>query len=171
MTDVGPPDWPMTALGLVVGMQSPSVAVAAAQCRDGGRGFKPARGRRSTPSPGTPGEGWGEGAFSGPAYSLDAVSTSRRPLVGAPHPALSPAYRGEGSLAQHHPFNKPRVHVATDEVGVLHDLNLKRDRRLDRRDVKLAQGPLHRRDRFRASGAVDDQLPNHAVVVRRDSVA
>src|SRR4051812_9027719 len=89
----------------------------------------------------------------------------------APHPALSPEYRGEGLLAQHHPFNETRVDLAADEVRVLHDLELKRDRRLDRGDVEFAEGALHGGDGLGAGGAVDDQLADHAVVVRGDAVA
>ncbi len=48
---------------------------------------------------------------------------------------------------------------------------MQRDRGLDRGDVEFAEGALHRGDRFGAGGAVDDQLADHAVVVRRDAVA
>jgi nicotinamide-nucleotide amidase len=50
----------------------------------------PSPGTPPAPSPGTPGEGWGEGSAHSTFPSLSCQSRQ------APHPALSPEYRGEG---------------------------------------------------------------------------
>src|SRR5205814_7831031 len=80
-------------------------------------------------------------------------------------------HRTAQSAPQKYSLDEARIYLAAAEVLVVHDLKVQRDRRLDRSDVKLAQGALHGGDGFGAVFSMDDQLADHAVVVRRDAIA
>ena len=68
-----------------------------------------------------------------------------RPIYPQPSVAKSPRVRtlllktpGAADLfRQHHAFDETGVDVAAAEIFVVHDLQMQRDRRFDRRDVKF----------------------------------
>ena len=48
--------------------------------------------------------------------------------------------------SEQHAFDKARVHIAALEMLVVHDLQVQRDRRLDRGDVEFLKGSLSEMD-------------------------
>src|SRR5688572_9556071 len=69
------------------------------------------------------------------------------------------------------PFQRPGIHLARDELGVVHHLQQKGDGGVHALHHRLHQRPLHPYDRLVARGAVHDQLAQQRVVVLRHLVA
>ena len=63
------------------------------------------------------------------------------------------------------------IHIALAEVAIFQQADVQRDRGLGWRDVELVEGGEERVHRGFAGFAVDDELADHRVVVRRDAVA
>ena len=55
-----------------------------------------------------------------------------------------------------------------DEIGIGQDPQVQRDGGLDAFDHRHLERPPHPRDRFLPIAAVDDDLRDHRIVVRRD---
>src|SRR5271169_701124 len=81
----------------------------------------------------------------------------------------SNGYRRESSIlriktnppplfTKQHSLHKPRIHIPRQEMRIIHDLQMQWDRRPRRRNMKLAQGPLHSRNRQRSCWPMDDEL-------------
>src|SRR5262249_30620786 len=58
--------------------------------------------------------------------------------------------------------------LAGDEVGIVEDLEVQGDARLDALDDRHLEGPPHAGNRLLAIAAVHDDLRNQRIVVRRD---
>src|SRR4051812_6111482 len=70
--------------------------------------------------------------------------------------------------ARQETFHERGVQLAGDEFRIDEDAQVQRNGRLDALDHRHLERPLHARDRFAAVAAVDDDLRDHRIVVRRD---
>src|ERR1035438_8957292 len=64
-------------------------------------------------------------------------------------------------------FDELRIQVAGDEIGMVHDSLMQRNRRVDSLHDEHFQGSRHPADGFVAVAAAYDQLGDQGVVVRR----
>src|SRR3954470_5326025 len=85
-----------------------------------------------------------------------------------PLPALHRLGKPAGVRLGEETFHERGVQLAGDEVRIDEDAQVQRNGRLDALDHRHLERPLHARDRFGAVAAVDDDLRDHRIVVRRD---
>src|SRR5579862_2261732 len=73
-----------------------------------------------------------------------------------------------GTRAGEEVLHERRADLAGDEVRVVEDAQMQRDRRLDPLDDRHLERSLHPCDRLGAVAAMDNDLGDHRVVIRRD---